>query len=247
VSLESIEEEIAVFKRANGLHARAELPLYCVTIRELGRRGCGQLADAMARKVTTTTTPSAGGDDVRQQRIYSALLEGYCMRRQGDEAVALYVEMVEKRNLLPSRRAIHMLMELLTRAPRQSPVRAADEEEVESEAKGDASVNSVASDDKCATTTAMTAGRKLKVTELFEEMKARGSATTAAYNAMLSVVGRKERKLPSLKNLLDEMHAHQVPRNEFTWKTLLESARYTHAAHASTPRRPDARARERDG
>jgi hypothetical protein len=109
-------------------------------------------------------------------------------------------------------------------------------------------VHSVASDDKRATTTAMTtAGRKLKVTELFEEMKARGSVTTAAYNAMLSVVGRKERKLPSLKNLLDEMHAHQVPRNEVTWKTLLESARYTHAAHASTPRRPDARARERDG
>jgi hypothetical protein len=82
------------------------------------------------------------------------------------------------------------------------------------------------------------------VAELFEEMKARGHVTTAAYNALLPVVGRKGgRRLPSLKNLLDEMVAHDVPRNELTWKALLESARCrtrhdtqhdTHRTHGTT-------------
>jgi pentatricopeptide repeat protein len=251
LSVEAVEEEIAAFKRDTGLNARAEVPLYCVTIRELGRRGCGHLADAIARRHlnTTATTAAAAAAaaadaaaELRQQRIYSALLEGHCLRRRADDAAALYLELVERRNVLPSHRALHMLLDLLAR-PQPRPQRRtdgyADEDDVSGSKSGGGAGDDVSS---------AGAGREVKVAELFEEMKARGHVTTAAYNALLPVVGRKGgRRLPSLKNLLDEMVAHDVPRNELTWKALLESARYcthdqrhdatrhdTHRTHGAT-------------
>ncbi|ELR14161.1 pentatricopeptide repeat domain containing protein [Acanthamoeba castellanii str. Neff] len=210
LSVEAVEEEIAAFKRDTGLNARAEVPLYCVTIRELGRRGCGHLADAIARhhlNIATATTTT--GAELRQQRIYSALLEGHCLRRRADDAAALYLELVERRNVLPSHRALHMLIDLLARRSR---------------AHSDGPTTLVMTS-AAARMVVLTSATLVKVAELFEEMKARGHVTTAAYNALLPVVGRKGgRRLPSLKNLLDEMVAHDVPRNELTWKALLESA-----------------------
>lgn len=226
LSVEAVEEEIAAFKRDTGLNARAEVPLYCVTIRELVRRGCGHLADAIARRHLNTTAATAAattdaGAELRQQRIYSALLEGHCLRRRADDAAALYLELVERRNVLPSHRALHMLLDLLAR-PQPRPQRRTDGDADDDDVSGSKNGGGAGADVSSAG-----ARREVKVAELFEEMKARGHVTTAAYNALLPVVGRKGgRRLPSLKNLLDEMVAHDVPRNELTWKALLESARY---------------------
>lgn len=224
-TVDSVVQNIAEFKRANQLHDLAEVPLYCVTIRELGKRGHTKLAQTLARKVIDEKAAlgqSDSGPGVEDNgksvdvRIYSALLEGFCMRRATNDAISLYTEAIEKHNILPSTRALHMMMEMLIsdRLNRKRSSQSIETEVTSSDAK---STSKRATEDQ--------PPLSLTVADIYEEMKSRGKVTIAAYNMLLPIIGDKERKISSLKNILSEITASKVACNQLTWKALLTSAR----------------------
>jgi len=205
-----VEREVERFKGAHGnLHPLAEVPLYCVTVRQLARRGHHSLADSLARKWSVAAAPDGtnADDQGRVRRIFSALLEGHCMHRQVGKAVGIYRELVEIHDSLPLRRSLHMLMDLL--ASRQLKAASLQEGGDRDRLRGQVPSHR--------------ASDGLSVPQVFKELRTRqGFPTTAACNILLRVV---ESDGQSWKNILDEMKTNGVPCNGLTWSTILPFSR----------------------
>jgi len=210
LSLSMVEKTMEDFIGTNSVHEKAKLQLCCATIRELGRKGYGSLANALARKVAGNNEKTQAADR-RTKKVFSALLEGYCGHRELDNAIDLYLEMVGTYDCLPANRSLHMLAELLLQDDKKKETMAKDENN---------QVHHVSTGNLSKPTQTLT------VHDIFQEMKSRAPVTTAIYNMLLSVIAQKQHKIAAIKNLLQEIKGEKAQCNHLTWKALLETARY---------------------